>query len=85
MLLGQRDTGSVMKKLTSMFSFGFSVVATVLLTLGFAGAATKLDPVAAKAKEITTSDAGHVASLPCMPCSGGGDPVDRGSAGGELA
>lgn len=67
-----------MKKITSLVvTFSLSVAATMLLTFGFGSMAEKLDPVAAKAKAITSSDMGQVASLPCMPCSGGGDPVER--------
>lgn len=65
-----------MQKVTFLLSFGLSVVATVLLTFGFSAAAAKIDPVAYKAKSISTSDFGCIASLPCMG-GGGGDPVER--------
>lgn len=73
-----------MKLLTSSLSFGFGFLATVLLTLGFTNRAAQLDPVAQKAEEITTAETGHVASLPCMPCSGA-DSVDRAAGGVRLA
>ncbi|HEY0965764.1 MAG TPA: hypothetical protein VGD88_00125 [Opitutaceae bacterium] len=73
-----------MKKLTSLLSFSLSVIATVLLILGFGAVAAKVDPVVVKAKTITTADAGQVASLPCMSCTGG-DPVDRVSGVEDFA
>ena len=71
----QRDTRVRMNKLTSSISVCLSIAATLFLALGFGAFAEKLDPVVVKAKEITTTEAGQVASLPCAPCSGG-DPVD---------
>jgi len=76
-----------MKKLTSLASLALSIIATASLTLGFGAFAAKVDPVSGKAKEISSSDTGTVAGLPCAPCSGGGDgdPVDRTSSSRELA
>lgn len=80
-----------MKKFTSLSSIALSVVATFLLSMGFGSAASRIDPVAFKAKSIDSSELGQVSSLPCMGCTGGGDgdddgdPVDRTSSSRELA
>jgi hypothetical protein len=66
-----------MNKIPFLTSLGFGIVASIMLSLGLGGLAAKFDPVASKAKSISSTDTGHIASLPCIGGGGGGgDPVD---------
>jgi len=50
-----------------------SAVATLLLAVGFAEAAQKMDPVSQKSIPISTMQTGDIAAMPCTSCTTGGD------------
>jgi hypothetical protein len=62
-----------MKTLPSRSTFVSSLLATALVLMGLSSLAEKFDPVAQQSHTASPIEVASGGSLPCMPCSTGGD------------